>query len=231
MFIGGMTLANKASSFWAAKPPPGSMAKKRARAAPNIKRRHDDGHRYALLLIDVVNRLDFDGAEKIAPRALAMARRVAALRRRAVAAGVPCVYVNDNFGQWRSDLRALVARGLDDRSRGQALVQMLQPGEDDYFVLKPLHSGFYSTTLDLLLRELGSRTLILCGLATEACVLFTASDAYIRGFEVIVPNDGCASESPARHRGALAIMRKMLKCETTACADISFGRGNVKRRA
>lgn len=201
------------------------MAKRRARAVPSVKGRHDGGHRYALLLVDVINRLDFEGAEKVAPRAMAMARRVAALRRRAAAAGVPCVYVNDNFGQWRSDLRALVARGLDDESRGQALVRMLKPGDGDYFVLKPLHSGFYSTTLDLLLRELGSRTLIICGLATEACVLFTASDAYIRGFEVIVPNDGCASESPARHRGALAIMRKMLKARTASCASIRFRRG------
>ena len=199
------------------------MARRRARAVPNVKRRQDRGHRYALLLIDVINQLDFEGAAKIAPRAHAMARRVAALKRRAAAAGVPCIYVNDNFGQWRSDLRALVARGLDTGSRGRDLVQMLLPEDDDYFVLKPLHSGFYSTTLDLLLRELGVRTLVICGLATEACVLFTASDAYIRGFEVIVPADGCASESPARHRAALAIMRKMLKCETSPCADISFG--------
>lgn len=200
------------------------MAKRRARAVPNVKRRRDDGHRYALLLIDVINRLDFEGAGALAPRAMAMARRVAALKRRAAAAGVPCVYVNDNFGQWRSDLRLLVARALDEDSRGQVLVQTLKPHEDDYFVLKPLHSGFYSTTLDLLLRELGSRTLIICGLATEACVLFTASDAYIRGFEVIVPNDGCTSESPARHRGALAIMRKMLKARTVSCASIRFRR-------
>ena len=200
------------------------MAKRRARAVPNVKRRQDRGHRYALLLIDVINRLDFDGAATLAPRAMAMARRVAALKRRASAAGVPCVYVNDNFGQWRSDLRVLVARGLDEASRGQSLVQTLKPDEDDYFVLKPLHSGFYSTTLDLLLRELGSRTLIICGLATEACVLFTASDAYIRGFEVMVPNDGCASESPARHRAALAIMRKMLKARTASCASIRFRR-------
>ena len=200
------------------------MARRRARAVPNVKGRQNDGHRYALLLIDVINRLDFEGAGKLAPGAMAMARRVAALKRRAAAAGVPCVYVNDNFGQWRSDLRLLVARGLDDDSRGQTLVRTLKPGEDDYFVLKPLHSGFYSTTLDLLLRELGSRTLIICGLATEACVLFTASDAYIRGFEVIVPNDGCASESAARHRAALAIMRKMLKARTGRCASVRFRR-------
>ncbi len=199
------------------------MAKRRQRAVPNVKGGRP-GHRYALLLIGVVNRLDFEGAGKIAPKALAMSRRVAALKRRATAAGVPCIYVNDNFGQWRSDFRVLVERGLDANARGRDMVAMLHPDEDDYFVLKPLHSGFYSTTLDLVLRELKSRTLIICGLATEACVLFTASDAYIRGFEVIVPGDGCASESPSRHRGALAIMRKMLKCETTPCAEITFVR-------
>lgn len=183
------------------------------------------GHPYALLLVDVINELEFEGAEKLLPRALPMARRLAKLKARAASAGVPCIYVNDNFGQWRSDFRGLVDRCLTADVRGKPVARLLAPDDDDYFVLKPMHSGFYTTTLDLVLRELGSRKLIVCGLATEGCVLFTASDAYIRGFELFVPRDGCASESPVRHRAALDIMKKMLKADTRECAAIRFARG------
>lgn len=199
------------------------MARRRA-STRNVKGEANGGHPYALLLVDVINDLEFDGAGKVRPKALAMARRLAALKRRASRAGVPCIYVNDNFGQWRSDFRTLVDRCLHGGVRGEPIARLLAPDEDDFFVLKPLHSGFYTTSLDLLLRELGSTKLVIGGLATEGCVLFTASDAYIRGFEIFVPRDGCASESPARHRAALDIMRKMLKADTRACAKLRFGR-------
>jgi nicotinamidase-related amidase len=195
----------------------------------NIKGARNRKHPYALLLVDVINELEFDGADELLPKAKAMARRIAALKARAVRAGVPCVYVNDNFKQWRSDFRMLVDRCLHGGVRGEPIARMLVPAEDDYFVLKPVHSGFYMTTLDLLLRELGSQRLVICGMATEGCVLFTASDAYIRGFEVMVPRDGCASESASRHRGALDIMQKMLKVDTTVCSHIRFG--NVKGKS
>jgi len=194
--------------------------KRRARETRNVTGAKGAPHAYALLLVDVINELEFQGADKLYPQALRMARRVAALKQRAAEAGVPCIYVNDNFGQWRSDFRALVERCLQREVRGNPIARLLAPGENDFFVLKPLHSGFYTTTLDLLLRELGSRKLVICGMATEGCVLFTASDAYIRGFEVFVPNDGCASESSTRHRHALDIMKKMLKADTRACARI-----------
>lgn len=197
-------------------------ATRRRRDTRNVRGDGRGGHRYALLLVDVINALEFDGGERLRPTALAMARRLARLKARAARAGVPCIYVNDNFKQWRSDFRMLVDRCLHGGVRGEPIARLLAPGEDDYFVLKPLHSGFYMTTLDLLLRELGSTRLVICGMATEGCVLFTASDAYIRGFEIVVPRDGSASESAARHRHALDIMKKMLKADTRACARVRF---------
>ena len=71
-----------------------------------------------------------------------MARNVASLKRRARQAGVPCVYVNDNFGRRRSDFRAQVEHCLKSDVRGRPLAELLRPAEDDYFVLKPMHSGF-----------------------------------------------------------------------------------------
>ena len=86
-----------------------------------------------------------------------MAERIAALKRRAKAAGIPAIYVNDNFGRWQSDFNAQVEHCLNDGVRGQPLAELLRPDEDDYFVLKPKHSGFFSTTLDILLDYLRSR--------------------------------------------------------------------------
>src|SRR3712207_1546996 len=94
----------------------------------------------ALLLIDVINDLAFPEAEQMMPAARAMAEKVLALKKRAREAEVPCIYVNDNFGKWKSDFRRTVEHCLREDSRGREIVETLRPDEDDYFVLKPKHS-------------------------------------------------------------------------------------------
>jgi nicotinamidase-related amidase len=101
-----------------------------------------DKSKVVLLLIDVINDLEFPGGEELFRHALPMARRIAALKRRAQDARIPVVYVNDNFGRWRSDFGAQVDHCLNDDVRGRPLVEILRPDEDDYFVLKPKHRGF-----------------------------------------------------------------------------------------
>src|SRR5690606_33951984 len=123
----------------------------------------------ALLLIDLVNDFDFPEADAMLRFAVPMAKRIAALKRRAKAAGIPVIYVNDNFGRWRSDLKAQVEHCL--KGKGREVVELLLPDDDDYFVLKPKHSGFFSTTLETLLNYFGVRTLILTGVASNICVL------------------------------------------------------------
>jgi nicotinamidase-related amidase len=167
----------------------------------------------ALLLIDWINDLEFDSGEKLLPRALAAAKATAALRRRAKQAGVPVIYCNDNFGKWRSDFRSLLDHVLRDEVRGRPIAQLLAPDEQDYFVLKPKHSGFHSTSLDVLLAHLGASTLILTGIAGNFCVLFTAQDAYMRDFRLLVPRDCIASEEEADDRHALEHMAKVCKAE------------------
>src|SRR4051812_27588198 len=114
---------------------------------PDLHGNAPDKSAAALLLIDVINDLEFEEAEQMLPRALAMARRLAELKKRAKAAGIPVIYANDNFGRWQSNFNAQVEHCLGDGCRGRPLVELLRPEEDDYFVLKPKHSGFYSTTL------------------------------------------------------------------------------------
>ena len=124
--------------------------------------------------------------------------------------------MNDNFGRWQSNFHTQVEHCLEDGVRGRELVEELRPEADDYFVLKPKHSGFFSTTLDILLEYLGAKTLILTGIAGNICVLFTANDAYLRDFGLIVPRDAVASNTEEENDHALEQMAKILKADTHA---------------
>src|SRR5437762_9738313 len=182
-----------------------------------------------LLLLDVINDLEWEGGERLLPYALSMARRLAALKQRARKAGIPAIYVNDNYGRWQSDFSRLIEHCLEDDVPGREMVRMLRPEEVDYFVLKPKHSGFFSTTLDVLLDYLKARTLILTGVAGNICVLFTANDAYMRDFYLVVPSDCTASNTESENRHALGQIRKVLKADITPSAELDLER--LKRRA
>lgn len=181
-----------------------------------------DNSPLALLLIDVINDLEFADGDKLARYAIPMAPRLAALADRARSAGIPVLYVNDNFGKWRSDFHRLLAHCLDEDVRGRPLVQQVRPTPDDYFVLKPRHSAFYATTLHTLLRHFGARTVVLTGLATNICVYFTAADAVLRGFDLFIPGDCCAANTEEDHRWALDQMRRVLHADTTDSTDLDF---------
>ena len=187
----------------------------------------DKGHA-ALLLIDVINDLEWPGGELIVDRALRMAEKIATLKERVRAAGLPVVYVNDNFGRWQSDFNAQVEHCLNDGVRGEPLARRLLPAREDYFVLKPKHSGFYSTTLELLLRHLEPHTLILTGIAGNNCVLFTANDAYMRDYRLFVPRDCVASNTEEENEQALAQMASVLKADVrpAAALDLAALRGS-----
>jgi nicotinamidase-related amidase len=202
------------------------MAKKNEDLHGNVPDKSD----VALLLIDVINDLEFSEGDQLLKHAWPMAQRVAELKRRARAAGVPTVYVNDNFGLWQSNLSAQVEHCLNDGVRGQKITELLQPDEHDYFVLKPKHSGFFGTTLDLLLRYLEVRALILCGIAGNNCVLFTANDAYMRDLELFVPSDCVASNTEEENRTALAQMQKILKADIRPSVELNFPLARPKRR-
>ena len=176
----------------------------------------------ALLLIDVVNDLEFDGGENLLPHALAMANALAALKHRVKAHGIPVIYANDNFGRWRSDFSKIVEHCLQADMRGQPVVSQLRPDEDDYFILKPKHSAFFQTNLEILLEYLGAKTLMLTGMAGDICVLFSANDAYMRDFRIYIPSDCTASESNERNREALRLMERVLKADISLSTDLKL---------
>lgn len=176
----------------------------------------------ALLLIDVINDLEFDTGPQLLEYAKIMAPKLAKLKKRAYAAKVPVIYVNDNFGKWRSDFSAQVRHCLQKSMRGEPVAHLLKPGRRDYFVLKPKHSGFFFTPLAMLLDYLEVKKLILTGIAGNNCVLFTANDAYLREFELIVPPDCVVSASSAENDAALAQMRDLVKADTRLSAEIEL---------
>jgi nicotinamidase-related amidase len=184
----------------------------------------------ALLLVDVINDLAFPGSAPLVRQAESMAGPLARLAARARRASVPVIYVNDNFGRWQSDWRKVVQRCLRAGAPGRRVVERLQPQPDDYFVLKPKHSGFYSTTLDLLLRDLGVRIVILTGIATDICILFTANDAYVRDYEVVVPRDCVAALTRRRSEFALEQIRRVLKGRTPLSTGVRFPALGARRR-
>jgi nicotinamidase-related amidase len=178
----------------------------------------------ALLLVDVINDLEFPDAPRLLRPALRMAQRLARLKTRARRAKIPVIYVNDNFGQWRSDFRRTVAHCAEEEVRGRPIAQALRPDDHDYFVLKPRHSGFYCSALDVLLQRLGAKTVIVTGLVTEICVQATAFDAYIRDYRVIVPADCTATMDPRAQRASVALMKRALHADVRTAARLDLPR-------
>lgn len=178
--------------------------------------------RTALLLVDVINDMDFEGSEGLVRLAEPMAKRVRALKRRARSAGIATIYINDNFGKWRSDFRTLIDYCTKTDVPGRNVARMLKPDTKDYFVLKPKQSAFFGTTLDTLLRDLGTKRLILTGVAGDNCVLFSANDAYMRDFKLFVPSDCIASETEAENLYALQLMKKVAKADIRPSTELDL---------
>jgi nicotinamidase-related amidase len=181
-----------------------------------------------LLLIDVINDMDFPSGDRLLRKAIPAARKIAELKKRARKAGVPAVYVNDNFGRWKSDFRKLIDHCLSDSVRGRELAELLAPEQDDYFVLKPKHSAFFATSLEILLKHLGAETLILTGFAGDICVLYTANDAYMHDYRLVVPADCVASETDRSNRYALEQMKRYLKADTPRSDAIRFFKKQIR---
>ena len=181
-----------------------------------------DKSNVALLLIDVINDLEFESGAELLRHALPIAERLAELKRRAKKAGVPVIYVNDNFGKWQSDFNQILEHCLSEDVRGRPLAERLRPEEDDYFVLKPKHSGFFSTTLDILLDYLEAKTLVLTGLTGDICVLFTAHDAYMRDFNLVIPSDCVASNDPSENEYTLRKMATLMDADIRPSTELDF---------
>ena len=179
-------------------------------------------HQTGLLLIDVINHFEFPDGDRLLRNALSIAPNLARLKQRARKAGLPTIYVNDNFGRWRSDMQHLLEYCLRPEAPGRCFVEQLKPDQEDYFVLKPMHSAFYQTPLDALLQHLGVSSFVLAGLATNSCVLCAAQDANMRNLKFTVARDCCAARSQREHLQALEHLSGMLGAKVVRASSIRF---------
>ncbi|MEU1192904.1 isochorismatase family cysteine hydrolase [Streptomyces sp. NPDC005859] len=160
----------------------------------------------ALIVIDMINTYDHPDADLLLPSAREVVPVAAGLLDRARHAGVPVVYVNDNFGQWRSHHGELLDKALSGPHA--ALVEPLLPDQRSLFVLKARHSIFFETPLSYLLHQEGIDHVVLCGQVTEQCVLYSALDAHIRHIDVTVPRDAVAHIHADLADAALVMMER-----------------------
>lgn len=175
----------------------------------------------ALLVIDMINRFDFPGGAALARAAEPVSRRIAWLRGRFHRAGLPVILVNDNFMDWQTDFHQLCAVCADHGMRGAAIARRLSPVPGDYFVLKPKHSAFLASPLEVLLEKLRVQRLVITGTAADACILITAQDAHMRDYAVVVPRDCVAAISQVRRDRALAIARETCQADTRTSRRIA----------
>ena len=181
----------------------------------------------ALLIVDMISTWAFPDAKRLLPMALLIAPRIAALKSRFRKGGLPVIYANDNHGRWRSDFRQVLELSMTHGGNGLRISQQLAPDADDYFVLKPRHSAFFMTPLDLLLEHLKVRRIYITGVAADQCVLLTATDARMRDYETAVPKDCIASQSRARNGRAIEYFEDVLGIPTTASQRLRIrGRPN-----
>jgi nicotinamidase-related amidase len=182
-------------------------------------RRRDS--RTALLILDMVSEFRFPDAERVLRGARRPARAIARLKGRARRAKLPVIYVNDTAGKWESDPREFLQRCLAREARGRDVVELIAPDLDrDYFVFKPRHSAFFGTPLESLLGRLGSRRLILTGITSHQCVLFTGIDAYVRDYEIDVPADCVGAGSRVETQHALFIAEHALRARIGSSASL-----------
>jgi nicotinamidase-related amidase len=182
-----------------------------------LSTRRAAGRRQALLIIDMISAFDFPEGPALAAQAVPAARRIARLKRRV---RMPVIYANDNFMRWQADFREIVATCMAPTSRGANIARLLEPGQGDYFILKPKHSAFYQAPLEALLDELRVTRLVLTGIAADGCVPATAADAHLREYGLRVPADCVASPTQARTRHALAVMKSAFHADTAGSRGV-----------
>ncbi|HEV7610212.1 MAG TPA: isochorismatase family cysteine hydrolase [Steroidobacteraceae bacterium] len=182
------------------------------------------------MALDLISDFAFPDGPRVR-RALQM--RAAAIRgllSRARSNEVPVIYANDNLGRWRSDSQALIARCTDSKRAGAELVRSLLPAPTDSIVLKPRHSAFFGTPLEVLLDHEQIDTLIILGVSAESCVWMSACDAHTRGLGLVVPRDTIAGASSTALRAAIASLHCVLGARTpNRASSLRFRRGKVHR--
>ena len=185
--------------------------------------------RAVLLIIDMINDLEFPGNEELVGMSETLGKDVAKLKAKCRRAGIPAIYVNDNVGLWRSDFQGLIRRCMASKSAGRNMVRQIRPDSRDLLILKPAHSAFYGTPLVPLLTDMQVTSILLAGVLTHFCILLTAADGYMRNFQLYVPEDCVAGRSTDEHHAALQVMKSSFRIDITPSRNLDLSK--IKRNS
>lgn len=175
----------------------------------------------ALLILDMISNFEFEDGDKLRENALPVAENIASLKAKAKEAGVPVIYVNDSFGVVTDDFNEFLA-AIGGTKHGKEIVDTIAPDPNDHFILKPQRSGFYATPLGITLFDMNVSNVAIAGLTTDICVLFTANDAYMRGFNIQIPSDCTAAVESNYHEEALSFIHRVTGAKVAPSSEISF---------
>jgi nicotinamidase-related amidase len=176
--------------------------------------------RTALIVIDMINGYEHPDAERLTRSVERVLPNITELVNRAAEQDVPTIYVNDNFGSWNSNRDELLDEVMGGEFRH--LVEPIAPKDDTMFIVKARHSIFYQTPLEYLLREQGIERVVMVGQVTEQCVLYSALDAYIRRFQVVVPRDAVAEIHADLADASLKMMELNMSAEIADADDVEL---------
>jgi nicotinamidase-related amidase len=166
----------------------------------------------------MLNTYRHEDAEKLAPSVAEVVEPMAGLINRAKERDdVDLVYVNDNYGDFTASRDDLVRQALDGERPD--LVKPIVPDDDIRFLQKVRHSAFYATSLAYLLNQLDTKRVILTGQVTEQCILYTALDAYVRHFGMIVPQDAVAHIDAELGKAALRMMKENMRADIVSADE------------
>jgi nicotinamidase-related amidase len=171
----------------------------------------------ALIVIDMLNHYEHDDADLLMDDVKRILPSLERLIHEARSREIGTIYVNDNHGDWSAGRPELVERAL--AGVAPHLIEPIVPPPELPFVVKRRHSIFYETLLEYLLREREVTQIILAGQVTEQCILYSALDAYLRHFEVIVARDCVAHIHEDLAGAALRMMKRNMRAKVAATVD------------
>jgi nicotinamidase-related amidase len=171
----------------------------------------------ATIIIDMLNPYDHEDSEALAEQVRTRIDPIRELIDASREADFEVVYVNDNFGDFTATSKDIGEAAMSGCH--PELVEPILPPKGALFVQKVRHSAFYSTSLDHLLREHDIETVVLAGQVTEQCILYSALDAYVRGFSVRVPSDAVAPIDPGLGDAALQMMERNMSAKVVPARE------------
>lgn len=142
----------------------------------------------ALLIMDMLNDFIKRGAPLEVPKARGIIRNIRRELGKARRAGIPVIYCCDRHEPRDREFEVWPPHAVRG-TQGAEIIEELRPIKDEPVVAKKTYSAFYRTSLEKILKGLGVKHLILTGVVTNICILYTAVDAYMRGYEITVPED------------------------------------------